>query len=94
MHSAEILVTNSVGLHARPAAMFVKLANRFSASITLKNLTTDSEWINAKSMLSLLTAGVSQGHRIAIRAEGQDETKAVEALIELIRSDFAQEITA
>jgi phosphotransferase system HPr (HPr) family protein len=92
MLSTEITVTNSVGLHARPAAMFVKLANQFTANISLKNLTAESDWVNAKSILSLLTAGVVQGHSIALRAEGSDEAQALRALVELIESDFAEKV--
>lgn len=90
MQTSEFIITNPVGLHARPAALFVKLANQFSAEISIKNLTAESEWVNAKSILSLLTAGVAQGHRIAIRIVGADETEALAALARLIQSDFVE----
>jgi phosphotransferase system HPr (HPr) family protein len=90
MKSSQIVVMDPVGLHARPAAMFVKLANSFSADISICNLTTSSEWQNAKSILSLLTCGVRQGDQIGIKAEGADEGAAVEALEELVRSDFSK----
>lgn len=90
MQISEFIINNPVGLHARPAALFVKLANQFTAEISIKNLSGEGEWVNAKSILSLLTAGVAQGHRIAIRTEGCDEVEALEALSRLIRSDFSE----
>jgi phosphotransferase system HPr (HPr) family protein len=90
MRISQVTVTHPVGLHARPAAAFVKLANQFNADIRVRNLTNPSDWANAKSILSLLVTGVRQNDRIEIQAEGTDESPAVEALEELVRSDFAQ----
>lgn len=84
----EIVVRNEVGLHARPAAQFVKLANTFAADITVENLNSDGAPANAKSILSVLSAGVSQNHRIRLRAEGADAEEAVGALYALIERDF------
>ena len=80
-----------VGLHARPAALFVDLANKFSADITVCNLSAEGPWVNAKSILSLLTCGVQRGDQIGIKADGSDEDLAVEALEKLVRSNFAEE---
>ena len=90
MKTSQIVVMDPVGLHARPAALFVKLANKFNADILICNLTTSSEWLNAKSILSLLSCGVRQGDQIGIKAEGADEAAAIEALEELVRSDFVK----
>jgi phosphotransferase system HPr (HPr) family protein len=90
MKISHIVVMDPVGLHARPAALFVKLANKFSADISICNLTTAGEWANAKSILSLLTCGVKQGDQIGIEAEGNDEVAAVEALEELVKSNFSE----
>jgi phosphocarrier protein HPr len=88
MITLKTVVTHQVGLHARPATLFVRLANKYSADIRIRNLNGSSEWTNAKSILSLLIAGVKQNDQIEIQAIGLDEIQAVESLVELIRSDF------
>lgn len=55
-------------------------------------MTANTPWVNAKSILSLLTCGVKQGDEIGIKAEGVDEEVAVDALVELVRSNFANEL--
>ena len=91
MKSAQFVVTDPVGLHARPAALFVKLANKFSSNISICNLSTSGKWANAKSILGVLTCGVKQGDQIEVKAEGIDESEAVEALEKLVASDFAEQ---
>jgi phosphotransferase system HPr (HPr) family protein len=91
LKSAQFTVTDPVGLHARPAALFVKLSNEFRADIRIRNLSDSGEWVNAKSILSLLTAAVKQNDRIEIQAEGPDEEAAVEKLEALVRSGFSIE---
>lgn len=91
MKSAQFVVMDPVGLHARPAALFVKLANTFSSNVSICNLSTSGKWANAKSILGVLTCGVKQGDRIEVKAEGVDETKAVEALEKLVVSNFAEQ---
>ena len=91
MKSAQFVVTDPVGLHARPAALFVKLANKFSSNISICNLSTSGKWANAKSILGVLTCGVKQGDRIEVKAEGVDESEAVEALEKLVAADFAEQ---
>jgi phosphocarrier protein HPr len=88
MKSFQITVADPVGLHARPAAAFVKMCGQFSASIRLRNISEDGEWVNGKSMLSLLTAGVKQYDRIEVALDGIDEDAAAEQLQALVRSDF------
>jgi phosphocarrier protein HPr len=90
MKTSQIVVLDPVGLHARPAALFVKLANNFTSDIFICNLSTSGKWANAKSILGLLTCGVKQGDRVEIKAEGTDEIIAVEALEELVRSNFTK----
>jgi phosphocarrier protein HPr len=90
MITSQLVVMDPVGLHARPAALFVKLANKFTADILICNLTTSGQWLNAKSILSLLTSGVKQGDQIGIKAEGADEGDAIKALEELVRSNFSK----
>lgn len=77
-----------MGLHARPAAVFVKTANRFASSIRVRNATQEKDWVDAKSILRVLTLGVEKDHTIEVTAEGDDEHDAINELEKLIRSDF------
>lgn len=88
--SNELVVAHQIGLHARPAAMFVKKAGSFSARITVENLSSGSQPVNAKSILGLLSVGVKMNDRIRITAEGIDEAEAVAALSELVASNFGE----
>lgn len=88
--SKEIAVQHKVGLHARPAAMFVKTANKYSCNITVENLSNQSEPVNAKSILGILSSGVEMNHQIKITAEGEDEEEALAALSELIETNFGK----
>ena len=81
MVEREAIVVPEEGLHARPAAQFVKAARAYSSDI--KVIKGDTE-ANAKSSLNLMTLGATQGDRLIIRAEGEDEEAAAEALAELI----------
>jgi phosphotransferase system HPr (HPr) family protein len=88
--SNEVVVQYETGLHARPAALFVKAAVRFVSSIQVENLTKGSQPMNAKSVLRVLSAGIEKNDRILIRAEGEDEKMAVEALSALIMTNFRE----
>jgi phosphotransferase system HPr (HPr) family protein len=90
MPSIELLVNHSVGLHARPAAEFVKTANKFQCEIMIRNLTTDGKFVNAKSILSVLTLGVNQGHKIFVEAEGEQAEEALTALNDLVNNNFGE----
>jgi len=76
---AEII--NSLGIHARPASMIVKLASAFDSRIELEK---NNVKVNAKSIMGVLMLASEQGDKITIIADGKDEKKAVEALLELI----------
>ncbi len=89
MRHLRLTVVNEVGLHARPAAVFVAEANRFASRIRVRNATTDSGWVDAKSILSVLTLGVERNHDIELTVEGPDEDQAAAHLERLIVSDFA-----
>lgn len=86
MREAEVTVTNEVGLHARPAATFVKRAAEFDSDITITNLTRTGEPVNAKSVVSVFKAAVAKDHEIRITADGTDEDAALAALVKLIES--------
>lgn len=90
METTTITVTNAEGLHARPAHLFVSTAGKYDADVQVRSLTGESEYVNAKSILSVLTLGVSQGHEIELRAEGADEGEAVQALRSLIEGGFEE----
>lgn len=91
MPSTELTVKHPAGLHARPAADFVKTASAFPCDIQVCNLTTGSQSVNAKSILSVLTLGVNQGHRIKIDVEGEGADEALAALTDLIESDTGED---
>jgi phosphocarrier protein len=86
MYIKTAIITNPVGLHARPATFLIQRANDFSSSIWLEK---DERRINAKSLLGVLSLGVTKGEEIKIIGSGPDEAAAVDMLYELISSDFA-----
>ena len=86
----EIVVTNAVGLHARPAALFVQEASRFKSKILVENLNRGTAAQNARSILSVLSLGVNQNDKIRLTIDGEDETQAVQALHRLISSNFSE----
>ena len=88
--SNEVVIRHKTGLHARPAALFVKMAAGYSSQITLENLTKQKVPVNAKSIMSLLTASVQTNDRIRITANGADEDAAVAALSDLVNSNFGE----
>ncbi len=90
--SLELTVVNKVGLHARPAAQFVKKAAGFKSQVQVENLSKVTKAVNAKSLLSLLSISVQKEDRIRITASGEDESQAVDALRELVESNFGEEI--
>ena len=87
MYSKEAVVNNQVGLHARPATFFIQKANEFKCSIWVER---EERKVNAKSLLGVLSLGIVKGTEITLIADGSDEEEAVEALIKLISSDFAE----
>lgn len=88
----EIVLYHSSGLHARPAALFVKTAAGFSSNISIENLTKGLQPVNGKSLLRLLTAAVQSNDRVRIIAEGDDEQAAVEALSRLVATNFGEAV--
>ena len=78
---------NRAGLHARPAALIVQTASQFESTVYIEK---DSEKINAKSIMGLLTMGAAYGTELAISAEGSDEENAVNALIDLFEKRFEE----
>ena len=92
MLTAELEIHNPSGLHARPAALFVKTAAGFRSKILVENLTRGTAPANAKSILTLLAGGVSKGHVVRISAEGEDEEQAIAALRDLVESGIGEQL--
>ena len=90
MLEATIPVKHKVGLHARPASLFVQTAAKFSSAIKVKNLSANGNFVDAKSIIMVLTLGVMKDHEIQIQAEGADEADAVAALQALINNNFGE----
>lgn len=87
MYMKEAVVNNQVGLHARPATFFIQKANEFKSSIWVEK---DERRVNAKSLLGVLSLGIVKGTSINLIADGRDEKEAVEALVDLIASNFSE----
>ena len=90
MAEATIQVKNKVGLHARPASLFVQTAAKFSSKIKVKNLTTNGNFVDAKSIIMVLTLGVMKNHEVVIQTEGADADAALGALRALIENNFGE----
>jgi phosphocarrier protein HPr len=87
MYVKDVLVQNQVGLHARPATFFIQKANEFKSSIWVEK---EERRVNAKSLLGVLSLGIMGGTKIRIIAGGPDEERAVEELVKLVESGFAE----
>ena len=87
MYSKEVVLQNQVGLHARPATFFIQKANEFKASIWVEK---EERKVNAKSLLGVLSLGITRGTSINVIADGIDEKEAVDALVALVENNFAE----
>ena len=87
MYVKSVKVQNQVGLHARPATFFILKANEFKSSIWVEK---DERRVNAKSLLGVLSLGIMGGTDIKSMAGGSDEEEAVDALVALVESGFAE----
>jgi len=88
MQRITLKVINQVGLHARPASEFVRRAAQFKSIIQVRNLSRSTAWVDAKSILSVLTLGVEKDHEIELTAEGPDELQAIQSLRALVETDL------
>jgi len=84
----DVLVANKLGIHARPAAMFVKTANRFSCDIFVEK---DGEKVNGKSIMGLMMLAAGPGSKLTVHAHGQDASQALTELETLIKRKFDEE---
>lgn len=95
MAEQEIEVRNPSGLHARPAATFVRAAGGFGADVQVTNLSRNPDKsASAKSVLGVMGLGVAKGHRIRISAEGADADDAVSTLAGMVADGLGEEIEA
>jgi phosphocarrier protein len=83
-----VTVTNRAGIHARPAALIAQTANKFASEVLLEK---DSGVINAKSIMCVITMAAAYNTTMTIRASGEDEAQAVEALATLFANKFEEE---
>jgi phosphotransferase system HPr (HPr) family protein len=90
MRTIDQTIRNPSGLHARPAAMFVRTAAGFASRITLENLDRGTAPVDAKSIIAVMSSGVATGHRVRVAAEGADEDTAIEALDAFIASGLGE----
>jgi phosphocarrier protein HPr len=84
----EVTIVNKLGLHARPAAMFVRVANKHRAEIWVEK---DGEQVNGKSIMGLMMLAAGQGSRLLITAEGADAQGALQELQDLVERRFDEE---
>ena len=87
MVKKEVIVTNNIGLHARPATFFIQKANTYKSSVWVEN---GDRRANAKSLLGVLSLGIAKDTKITIIADGSDEENAVDELAALIATGFAE----
>ncbi|HSB71368.1 MAG TPA: HPr family phosphocarrier protein [Candidatus Methylomirabilis sp.] len=83
----QVVIRNRLGLHARPAAQFVKTAGRFRAEITVE---VGTQRVNGKSIMGLLMLAAAQGTTLTLRAAGEDGAAALRALSELVAGRFGE----
>jgi phosphocarrier protein HPr len=86
--SKEYTVTNKLGIHARPAALFVRVTGRFESDITVEK---DGETVNGKSIMGLMMLAAGRGSQLRITAEGRDAEQAIHAVEELFRQKFNED---
>ena len=84
----ELVVLNRLGIHARPAALFVKIAGKFASQISVEK---DGETINGKSIMGLMMLAAAQGSNLTLTADGADAAAAVAALEDLFQKKFNED---
>ena len=84
----ELTVVNKLGIHARPASMFVRLASQFDCEVIVEK---DGESVNGKSIMNLMMLAAGPGSRIRVSAEGCDAARAVEQIETLVKSKFNED---
>lgn len=90
MYNKIVMVVNPTGLHARPAATLATEAARFVSKIEVRNASRDGDFKDAKSMIAIMTSGITQNDKVELRAVGDDEVAAVDTLVALIEDGFGE----
>lgn len=88
MAETKVKILNKLGLHARPAAEFVKLASKYKSDVYVSK---NDRIVNGKSIMGIMTLAAEMGSELFIRTIGEDEDEAITALVELIRNKFFEE---
>ena len=84
----EIAIVNRLGLHARPAALFVKVASRYRSDVWVKK---ENEEVNGKSIMGLMMLAAGQGSKLRVRCEGPDAARALDEIEQLINARFNED---
>lgn len=84
-YETTVVITNELGLHARPAALVAKTAQQFSAEITL---VTESRRVDAKSILDILSLAAGKGTALTVQGKGEDAPDCIKSIVELVRVQF------
>lgn len=84
----KVRITNKLGLHARPAALLVKTAGKYESDVSIVK---DDMEVNAKSIMGVMMLAAEKGSTLTIKAEGNDQEKAVDAIVELVESKFDED---
>jgi phosphotransferase system HPr (HPr) family protein len=87
-YEKKIIIKNKLGLHARPAAMFVEIASKYKSNIIIEK---DGNEVDGKSIMGIMMLAAAKNTRLKIIAEGEDCKEAIEALAELIENKFEEE---
>lgn len=85
-----VVITNELGLHARPAALVAKIAQQYPAEVAL--ITTDRE-VDAKSILDILSLAAAKGTALTVRCKGQNAEDCIKSIASLVRLQFQEEST-
>ncbi|MCK4541418.1 MAG: HPr family phosphocarrier protein [Spirochaetales bacterium] len=88
MTTKEVIIKNRAGIHARPAALLVQIANSFDSEIFLEK---ENNRINGKSIMGIITLGASYNTKLTVIAEGSDEQEAVDAIVRLFENRFEED---
>lgn len=87
MQTKKIIVNSEMGLHARPAAIFIKEANRFKSNILI---TKGNATVNAKSIMGVMALSVGNNDEVELRSEGEDEEEAIDALSKILENGIKE----
>lgn len=90
MQRKKITIINKLGLHARAAACFVKLAGEYQSDVTLER--NHNQIVNGKSIMGVMMLAASQGTELFLVTEGEDEVVAIEALVQLVSNRFGEQV--